>query len=57
MDIKMVANISIWKTLRFNQKYFGLRRILHPAVIVSKNVILKKLKGEIQLFDNQMGGG
>lgn len=42
--MKTLADVSIVKTVRFNLHYFGIKGMRLP-VIVSKNVILKNLRG------------
>ena len=44
MDYKKIFQISIWKTLRFDLHYFGLKGLKLP-VLVSRNVRLKTLAG------------
>lgn len=42
--MRALLDISILKTLRFNLHYFGIKGFRLP-VLVSKNVILKNLRG------------
>lgn len=46
--LKALLNISIIKTVKFNLKYFGKRGV-HFPVIIAKNVILKNMRGGVQL--------
>lgn len=52
--LKAFAEISIIKTIRFNLHYFG-KRGLHFPVIIAKNVILKNMRGEVQLKSYKTG--
>lgn len=43
-----LLNISIVKTIRFNVRYFGIKAILNPRVILSRNVKLIHMGGCVQ---------
>lgn len=49
-----IHKISIYKTLRFNLRYFGLRGLKFP-VLVFKNFRLNKLCGKVELRDWSFG--
>lgn len=49
MNKDILKNISIIKTLRFNFHYFGFKDALHLPVVVSRNVMFKKLSGNVIL--------
>lgn len=42
--MRVLLDVSILKTLRFNLHYFGIKGFRLP-VLVSKNVMLKNLRG------------
>lgn len=46
--IKKILLMSLYKTLKLNIKYFGLKGLLFP-VLIGKNVEIKTLKGKIIL--------
>lgn len=45
MNLKIFFQIGFLKTLRFNVKYFGLKSLFHPKVILSKQVQILELGG------------
>lgn len=47
--ITILSNISIFKTIAFNVRYFGLKSIFRLPAIVAKNVKFQNLKGNIYL--------
>lgn len=46
---RILSQISITKTLRFNLRYFGFKKTLSLPVIVSRSVILKQLNGTVTI--------
>lgn len=56
LKIQRVLEIGIIKTLFMNIKYFGLKSIFHPPMIVAKNVKLLQTKGSIK-SDMPLGVG
>lgn len=52
--LKKILEISIFKTLRFNLHYFGLRGLRLP-VLVSRNFILRRLGGTVSVPRYQIG--
>lgn len=55
MKLSRLFEISIWKTVRFNAHYFGVTSIYRPRVLVSKNVKIEKLGGDVELSNNRIG--
>lgn len=47
--LSYVSRISLFKTIRFNVHYFGLKNGLKLPVLVSKNYILHTLKGSVHI--------
>lgn len=47
---KTLSQISIIKTLRFNLRYFGLKKTMSLPVIISRSVILRSLKGKVTII-------
>ncbi len=45
MKLKTFFQIGIIKTIRFNVKYFGLKSLFRPKVILSKRVQILELGG------------
>lgn len=56
MDKKILRNISIWKTFRFNKHYFGWKGIIFPAVFVARSVKFYKLGGTVKLLSQRHMG-
>lgn len=50
--IKNIWSVSILKTLMFNFKYFHYKIAIQFPVIVCNNVLLKNLKGTVELKEN-----
>ena len=48
-DNSILLRISIIKTLYFNSKYFGLRGLLKLPVLISRNVKLLKVSGNVSI--------
>lgn len=48
-----LRKIGIINTLRFNWRYFGG---VKPKILISRNVILKTLKGEVSIENPTLGG-
>lgn len=44
IGIRVMLDVSIIKTLRFNLHYFGIHGF-HFPVLISKNYVLKNLQG------------
>ncbi|MFA6755258.1 MAG: hypothetical protein WCR97_01945 [Bacilli bacterium] len=42
---KLLLKISLFKTIKFNVHYFGLKTLFRPLVLIARNVKLLKLKG------------
>lgn len=55
MKLHDIFKTSIINTIRFNLYYFGLRRIFRPPVLISKNVSLHALKGNVVVNNSQIG--
>lgn len=53
--LKKLIQISITKTLRFNFHYFGLGGILHPYILITHNVKIVKLGGNVEVKDRGIG--
>ena len=49
MFIRKLFYTSIFKTIRFNFKYFGLKGLMKPKVLLSRNVFLRGLKGTLKI--------
>lgn len=48
--------VSLFKTIRFNCHYFGLKSIFRPVVICSKNLLIKRLSGSVKVKEfNKIG--
>lgn len=45
--IKNVLNLSVMKTIRMNYKYFGIKYIFRPIILVSRNTKIYRLKGKV----------
>lgn len=54
MKVKSFFNISIINTIRFNLRYFGKNGLRFP-VIIAKNIILKNMRGRVQLESYKTG--
>lgn len=50
---KKVNQISWIKTLRFNYQYFGWQGVFGIWALVSRNVILDRLEGQVELYDKK----
>lgn len=50
--IKRVMSVSIIKTLLLNGKYFGIKGILHPYIVASKNLKITNLNGKVSVDKN-----
>ena len=62
MKFQTLMQASILKTLYFNIKYEGIKGILKPKFLISKNTVLRCLKGKIvsntnELFSIKIGFG
>lgn len=57
MNKDLVLHTSLIKTIRFNIVYFGWGGILHPKVLISRNVSLKKMKGQVVVAKDVPLGG
>lgn len=49
---KTLLKISIFKTIRINLHYFGLKGIFKPSILVSRNTVLKSIAGEVNSSDD-----
>lgn len=47
MKLLKIFEVSILKTIRFNYKYFGIKKGFFLPVLVSKSVVLQNLSGSI----------
>jgi len=45
MKKRMIFEISLWKTIRFNVHYFGFSSFFNPRVLVARNVKFIKMGG------------
>lgn len=54
---KVIREISLFKTLRFNFHYFKLKDAIRLPVIVSKHVLINNLKGQVRLESKVQPGG
>ena len=52
MKLSRILNTSIFKTIRFNLHYFGLKAFFKPKILIAKNVKLVSLKGKIIINDS-----
>lgn len=55
MKLKKLLETSLVKTIRFNYHYFGIKYVLKPLVLISRNVKLKKLKGIVKINKRETG--
>ncbi len=49
MDLKKIKEISIVNTIRMNLFYFGIKSLIHPIILASKNVKINKLSGSVKV--------
>lgn len=49
MKLKRIFKISIINTIRMNFHYFGIKGIIHPYILASRNLKISKLAGQIDL--------
>lgn len=55
MNIKLFIETSFIKTIVFNKKYFGIKSLICPKVLISRNVKLLKLGGDVRVEDSRIG--
>lgn len=53
---KHFFEISLWKTIVINVRYFGISSLLYPIMLVSKNVYLDELKGSVEYLGRKKLG-
>lgn len=56
MDFNILREIGIINTLRFNWRYFKCSGLVKPKVLCSRNVILKRLDGNVMVDEPKLGG-
>ncbi len=56
MDLKKIKEISIVNTIRMNLFYFGIKSLIHPIILASKNVKINKLSGSVKVNTLHRGG-
>jgi len=54
MKLNTLMQLSIIKSAIFNIKYFGIKSMLKPKVLISKNTILKCLKGNVVVKNDKL---
>lgn len=54
---KVIREISLYKTLRFNFHYFKLKDAIRLPVIVSRHVLINNLRGQVRLECKVQPGG
>lgn len=50
-----LLKLSLFQTVRFNFHYFGLKGIIHPKVLLSKNVKIVNLSGSVIATSSKIG--
>ena len=51
--IKLLLQVGIINTIRFNTRYFGMSSLLKPKVLIARNVVLKKTSGQINIVEGK----
>ncbi len=55
MHLKKLIRTSVLKTLIMNGHYFGVGGVLHPYILCSRNVKIRKLKGAVRIENPTRG--
>lgn len=53
--VRRLFEIGYLKTLKMNYHYCGIRGVLHPRILVSKNVKIHKMEGSVSVLSTRIG--